>query len=212
MNTTNDYFEQTSNWQDALNLLREIILETGLNETFKWKTPCYTFEGKNILLLGKFKSHCTLSFFKGVLLPDPHEILISAGPNSKSVKVIHFTETKEIADRKKEISKLIFEAIEIEKSGHKPTPNQEEILIITELQEVFNKDASFENAFKLLSKGRQRGYVIYFENAKQSKTKTDRITKMRDRILKGYGLQDCTCGKSKKMPKCDGSHKIITPQ
>ena len=67
-----------------------------LNEEFKWTTPCYTFQNKNIILLGSFKEWCVISFLKGVLLNDENGILIAAGENPQSAKIIKFTHLEEI--------------------------------------------------------------------------------------------------------------------
>ena len=75
--------------------------------------------------------------------------------------------------------------------------------------QVFAKDPEFQKAFEGLTPGRQRGYILHFTGAKQEKTKLARIEKNKQRILNGYGMNDCVCGRSKRMPNCDGSHKYI---
>lgn len=200
------YFERSESWKNELIALRKIILPTGLNETLKWKTPCYTYKQKNIVLLGKFKHRCTLSFFKGTLLGDPENILESPGPNSKHVKVINFTNTKEIELLKGTIKQYIFEAIEVENQGLTVEIKPQNLLIPSELLASFDLDADFKHAFSKLTPGKQRGYLLHFDAAKQVKTKLKRIEKVKDRIKGGFGFHDCTCGKSKRMPSCDGTH------
>lgn len=41
-----------------------------------------------------------------------------------------------------------------------------------------------------LTSGRQRGYILYFLQPKQSKTRTSRIEKWIPQILNGKGLND----------------------
>ena len=204
-----DFIAQHQKWSEELAKLRAIILECNLTEELKWNTPCYTFEGKNIVLLGSFKNWCVISFLKGTLLKNKENILEQAGENSQSSKVIRFTTLQDIEKIESILKKYILEAIEIEKSGLKVELQKNDTLdFVEELQNKLNEDATFEKAFKNLTLGRQRGYNMYFASAKQSKTRTARIEKYEKRILEGKGINDCTCGRSKKMPSCDGSHKL----
>ncbi|WP_166820396.1 DUF1801 domain-containing protein [Thalassoroseus pseudoceratinae] len=205
-----DYFRDLANWQDELAALRKILLDTELTEDFKWRAPCYTHQGKNIVILAELKDCCTLGFFKGALLGDPLGILEKSGENTRSARVIRFTDTTEIERLKPTLKSYLTEAIEVEKSGRKVEAIDHAALEFPlELQEQFEKNPELKTAFTALTPGRQRGYVLHFSSAKQSKTRTTRIERYTERILDGKGLNDCTCGLSKKMPGCDGSHKQI---
>src|SRR5882672_6260672 len=100
MNKTNPkvdgYIRKSKEWQEELQKLRTIILDCGLTEEVKWRVPCYTFEGSNLVFIGRFKESCVLSFVKGVLLKDPKGILIQQTENSQSVRIIKFTNVREI--------------------------------------------------------------------------------------------------------------------
>jgi CDGSH-type Zn-finger protein len=50
---------------------------------------------------------------------------------------------------------------------------------------------------------------MFVAAAKNEQTRFDRVAKFRQRILDGYGMNDCTCGLSRRMPGCDGSHKQL---
>lgn len=205
-----EYLNAVGKWQNELSKLRSILLECGLTEEFKWRTPCYTFQNKNIILLGGFKEWCVISFLKGVLLNDENGILIAAGENSKSAKIIKFTNVEEIIKLKPILKAYIFEAMEVEKLGLKVEVNKnDELEFIEELQQKLDENLEFKTAFENLTLGRQRGYNMFFSAAKQSKTRIARIEKYTQQILNGKGINDCTCGMSKKMPSCDGSHKFI---
>ena len=204
------YLEKQHLWGEELQLLREILLGCGLDETFKWRQPCYTFKGKNILIIGSFKDFCCLSFFKGVLLKDAEGVLKQQGENTQSSRIIPFTHVSEIMRLKPILKTYVFEAIEIEKSGLKVEYSQpDEMEFPEELEQAFQKDVAFESAFKNLTPGRQKGYLLFFTGAKQSATRASRIEKYKSRIFGGKGFHDCVCGRSKKMPACDGSHKYI---
>jgi uncharacterized protein YdeI (YjbR/CyaY-like superfamily) len=59
-----------------------------------------------------------------------------------------------------------------------------------EFQSKLDKMLALRKAFKALTPGRQRGYLLYFSEAKQSKTRESRIEKCVPQILKGKGLDD----------------------
>lgn len=64
------FFDSLKSGKESLQLLREILQETDLVEVFKWKQPCYTHKGKNVIILAALKDHVVISFFKGAILTD----------------------------------------------------------------------------------------------------------------------------------------------
>ena len=193
-----DYLLRITAWQDELSLLRNILLECGLTEELKWGVPCYVFESSNIILLQNFKAYCAIGFLKGALLQDTKGLLKKLGEHTQGGKVLPF----------KNIKSYIFEAIELEKAGLKIEVSATTIEVPEELEQQFKKTPAFKKAFYQLTPGKQRAYLIHFTGAKQSATRTSRIEKYTPQILCGKGFYDCTCGLSKKMPICDGSHKF----
>ena len=205
-----EFLSKQKYWSEALIELRNLLVECGLTETFKWRNPCYAMDGKNIAILGAFKDFCCLSFFKGVLLSDPEGILKQQGGNTQSGRIVPFTNVKEINGLKPILKTYVLEAIEIEKSGLKLEYSKpEEMEFPEELELAFKRDKTFQTAFENLTPGRQKGYLLFFTGAKQSATRASRIEKYKSRIFCGKGFHDCVCGLSKKMPACDGSHKYI---
>lgn len=204
------YLKNLERWKTELTKLREVILECDLNEDFKWKHPCYTYNTKNIVLIHEFKDYCGLSFFKGALLKDPENLLIQPTENIQSARQMRFTDFTEISELETTIKSYIKEAIEIEKSGLKvKMKTVSEYETPKELEQIFKEHPDFKRAFKKLTPGRQKGYLLHFNKPKQAKTKRARIKNNIQRICDGYGLQDCTCGLSKRKPNCDGSHKQL---
>ena len=59
-----------------------------------------------------------------------------------------------------------------------------------EFIDALGADPALEAAFEALTPGRQRGYVLHFSDAKQSKTRVSRIEKSAPRILDGKGRHD----------------------
>jgi len=178
-------------WSTELKVLRAIIQDCGLTEELKWSVPCYTFENKNVLILAAFKDYCSVSFFKGALLKDAKKLLSTPGENSQAARQFRFTSVKEIEKLCTNIKAYIKEAIELEKQGKKIEFKQtSEDLMIEELENAFKKNASLKKAFYALTPGRQRGYLLFFSQAKQSATRASRIEKCTAAILKGKGLND----------------------
>ena len=178
-------------WENELQLLRSIILECGLVEELKWSHPCYTFNKKNIVILGITKANCVLGFFKGVLLEDSQGILVAQTENMQSARQLQFTNTEQIVNFENTIKAYIFEAIEVEKSGVKvPYKEPNALTIPEEFQYFLDKDEILRLAFEGLTPGRQKGYLLHFSEPKQSKTKTARIEKWMDQIKCGKGMHD----------------------
>eukprot|EP01041_Mallomonas_annulata_P026093 gene26093-47302_t len=204
------FFEKATKWQEELVKLREIVLDCGLTEELKWGVPCYTFNKTNVIILGGFKDYCFISFLKGVLLHDSENILQKPGENTQSGRIIPFTDIQKIIGMNQTLKAYIYEAIEVEKAGLKVESNSKtELVFPDELLQKFESNPTFKVAFEALTPGRQRAYNIYFSGAKQSKSRESRIESYVQRILSGKGFNDCTCGLSKRLPNCDGSHKYI---
>lgn len=178
-------------WQEEIKKLRTIVLDCELNEELKWGVPCYYFEKSNIVLIHVFKEYCALLFFKGALLKDSKGILIQQTKNVQSARQIRFINVQEIVQKKATLKAYIQEAIKVEKKGLKVDfKKTTEYKIPKEFENKLNKTPALKAAFKTLTPGRQRGYLLYFSAAKQSKTRESRVEKYTQQILKGKGLND----------------------
>jgi uncharacterized protein YdeI (YjbR/CyaY-like superfamily) len=205
----NEFFDELTKWKSELQVLRTYVLDCLLLEEVKWKVPCYTHNGKNIVLIHGFKDYYALLFMKGALLQDSESILIQQTENVQSGRQIRFTSIEQLVAMEATIKAYIFEAMEVEKAGLKIEHKKKEAYDVPyELIEKFNQDPTFKTAFEALTPGRQKGYLLHFSGSNNSKTRTNRIEKYMDKILQGKGMTDCTCGLSKRMPICDGSHKF----
>ena len=185
------FFAKDTKWQKEYEKLRTIILDCGLTEELKWGCPCYTFENTNIVLIHGFKEYCALLFFKGALLNDPNGILIRQTKNVQSARQIRFTNVREIVKMEKNLKAYVYEAIEVERAGLKvKLKKTSEFKIPEEFQKRLDKNAVLKKAFNSLTPGRQRAYIFYFSQAKQSKTREARVEKYIKQILNGKGLND----------------------
>ncbi len=202
------YYDSVKKWKKELNCLRAILSDTELIEDYKWKHPCYTLDNKNIIIVHGFKDYCALLFFEGVLLTDPKGLLIQQTENVRADRQMRFTSLSEIKKLESYIKKLTEEAIKLKRSGIKVKKQAPKPLNVPEeLEDIFKVQSNLEAAFKKLTPGRQREYILFFSSAKQASTRITRIEKYKERIFLGKGLNDCICGLSKRLPRCDGSHK-----
>ena len=189
------HFTKAKKWQEELKTLRPIILGCGLTEELKWGVPCYTFENdkksEKIVLIHVFKDYCAVLFFKGALLKDAKGILIQQTENVQSARQLRFTDVRDIVAMKATIKAYIKEAIAVEKAGltmdFKKTT---EFNMPEEFQHQLDASPALKTAFEALTPGRQRGYLLHFAAAKQSKTRTARVEKCMPQILNGKGLLD----------------------
>jgi uncharacterized protein YdeI (YjbR/CyaY-like superfamily) len=185
------YFSKNEKWEKEINKLRTIILSCGLTEELKWGCPCYTHEGNNIVLIHVFKEYCAILFFKGALLSDANGILVQQTKNVQSVRQLRFTDSKQIVKLEKIIKAYVYEAIEVEKVGLKVELKKvAEYTMPEEFQKTLAKSKTLKAAFEKLTPGRQRGYLLHFSTAKQSKTREARIEKYIPKILEGKGMDD----------------------
>lgn len=186
-----EFLSQATKWKEEYEKLRNIVLDCELTEEFKWMHPCYTFNHKNIVLIHGFKEYCALLFHKGALLKDPHGILIQQTENVQAAHQIRFTNVQEIVEMETILKAYINEAIEVEKAGLEVEfKKTTEFAIPEELQHKFDEIPSLKTAFEALTPGRQRAYIFYFSQAKQSKTRESRVEKYVQKILDGKGLKD----------------------
>lgn len=185
------FINRAKKWQQEFELLRSIVLDCELTEELKWGVPCYTHDATNVVLIHGFKDYCALLFFKGALINNTDGILIQQTKNVQAGRQIRFSSLKEISSKRRVIKSYINQAIEIEKAGLKVNLKKtNEFSIPDEFQKKLKERPALKTAFKSLTPGRQRAYILYFSAAKQSKTREARIEKYSPQILNGKGLHD----------------------
>ncbi len=185
------YIRKSEQWQAELRQLRSILLGAGLTEEVKWRVPCYTFQGGNVAFIGRFKTACVLSFVKGALLRDDRRILIQQTEHSQSVRVVRFADVDAIVALEPVLGAYLAEAIEAERCGAKVAlKTTSEFAVPDEFRAKLARVPALRAAFAALTPGRQRGYLLHFATAKQSKTRAARVEKCVQRIMDGKGLDD----------------------
>ena len=185
------FLRKAKKWKEEFEKLRNIVLDCELTEEIKWMHPCYTLENKNIVLIHGFKEYCALLFHKGALLQDAHGILIQQTENVQAARQIRFTNVQEIVEMEAILKAYIYEAIEVEKAGLEVMfKKTTDYIIPVEFQAKLYEMPDLKTAFEALTPGRQRAYIYYFSEPKQSKTRVSRVEKWMQQILSGKGLDD----------------------
>ena len=186
-----EFLAKSSKWREEFTMLRNILLDTPLTEDLKWGVPCYTRNGRNVVLIHGFKEYCALLFIKGSLLKDPDGILITQTENVQAGRQLRFTGPEEIAKIENSIRAYVSEAIQLEESGAAVAFRKNtDFAIPEELRVKFAELPELKTAFEELTPGRQRAYILFFTEPKQAKTRESRIGKSIPRILEGIGLND----------------------
>ena len=185
------FINRADKWQEEFKQLRAIALDCGLDEELKWGKPCYSFQDSNIVIIQGFKEYCALLFCKGALLKDTQGILIQQTEHVQAARQLRFTNAREIAKIERTVKSYVREAIEVEKAGLEVTYKKtSEFKMPEEFRNQLDASPALKAAFDALTPGRQRGYLLYFSAAKQSKTREARVEKWLPQILKGKGLDD----------------------
>jgi uncharacterized protein YdeI (YjbR/CyaY-like superfamily) len=192
MNPTVDaVIRRKKQWRAEFEMLRRILLACGLTEELKWGQPCYALDGKNVALIHGFKEYCAVLFHKGVLLKDPLGVLVQQTKNVQMARQIRFTSVQEVKRLEKTLKAYLHEAMECERAGTPVTLKKtEDFERPEEFESELLGDSALKEAFASLTPGRQRAYLLYFSQPKQSKTRAARVQKCIPRILEGFGLDD----------------------
>lgn len=185
------FFNKERQWLPEMKQMRKIALACKLEENIKWGLPCYSFQGKNIVIIQDFKAYCAYLFFKGVLLSDPQKILVKTGANTMVGRQVRFTNARDITSLAETLRQYIYEAIEVERSGLKvPVKKSAALALPDEFKTKLDKTPALKKAFAALTPGRQKAYIIHFSSAKQAATREARVEKALNQILSGKGLNE----------------------
>ncbi|MSU88007.1 hypothetical protein GE300_00055 [Rhodobacteraceae bacterium 2CG4] len=185
------YFDKAKTWAEERRRLRAILLEFPLTEELKWRQPCYTHDGANVVILYAMKDCVGLGFLKGALIDDPAGVLVAPGKNSQAARQIRFRSLGEIDKKEPVLRAIIDSAIAVQKAGLKVDFKARRALVYPdELRAKMDADPDFKAAFEALTPGRQRGYVLHISDAKQSATRARRVERHAPRIFAGKGMHD----------------------
>ncbi|XOV86406.1 MAG: YdeI family protein [Pseudomonadota bacterium] len=184
-----DYISRQSEYKAVLTRLRKLLLSSGLDETFKWGTPTYVLEGKNVVGLAAFKSYVGLWFHQGVFLEDSAGVLINAQANrTRAMRQWRFDPVGKIDLAL--VRAYIAEAIANQQAGKALVPRRKpEMAMPRELAEAL-EEGVLDARFRALSEGRRREYINYIAEAKRAETRLRRVNRILPLIAAGVGLND----------------------
>lgn len=177
----------TRQWMDGLEELRRICRDAGLVETVKWAHPCYMYAGRNVVIFGAFRGDFRLSFFNAALMKDPVGILEKQGPNARHPDMIRFVDNAQVAKLEPVIRRYLDEAMSYAEAGIKPPREESDFELPDELVEALDADPELAEAFRDLTPGRQKSYVISLNSVKKPETRLARIARFRGAIIAGKG-------------------------
>lgn len=177
-------------WAAGLVELRRLCREAGLIETVKWGHPCYVHAGRNVAIIGALRGDFRLSFFNAALMQDPRGVLERQGPNTRVANMIRFTDNAQAAAMAETITAYLKEAMGYAETGLRPPKDGSEIDLPDELIDALDADSELAEAFRQLTPGRRKSYVIGLSSAKTSTTRIARIAKFRPKILAGKGANE----------------------
>lgn len=178
------FIKKAQKWKEEYELLRQIVLDCGLSEDYKWMHPCYTLGEANIALIHGFKDYCALLFPQGALLKDPQGILVQQTENVQAARQLRFTSAQQIEEMKEVVTAYVLEAVQNEKAGLKVKLKETEAFPMPEeLEARFAEMPELKTAFDALTPGRRRAYLLHFSQPKQAKTRVSRIEKWTQPIL-----------------------------
>lgn len=178
-------------WIEIVQKLRQLLQSCELEEAAKWGAPCYSFNHKNLIMIAVFNDYCAISFFQGSLLNDPGGWLEKQGENVRHGRIVRFRTLADFHQRQQVVADFIQQTIANAKAGKQVVYDPNDLPdYCDELIVAFELDPAYQEAFEALTPGRQRGYLLHFNQAKQASTRANRISKARDKVLLGKGMQD----------------------
>ena len=190
--TVDEYILSCGEWQASLNLLRDIIHSSGLQETVKWGGPVFQSENKNIVGMAAFKSYVAVWFYQGALLKDEEKKLMNAQEGvTKALRQWRFSSIDEIVESAAILKAYLEEAIENQKQGKEIKPNKNKSLVIPdELNRLLSSDPKLKQSFESFTVAKRREFAEYILDAKREETRLNRLDKIVPMILSGIGLYD----------------------
>lgn len=116
-------------------------------------------------------------------MKDPDGVMAKQGPNIQYPDMFRFTRNTDVLKMMPVIVSCLMEAKRYAEAGTKPRKQQSELELPDELTEALESDPEPAEAFRGLTPGRRKSYMISLNSEKKSETRISRIAKFRGRIL-----------------------------
>jgi uncharacterized protein YdeI (YjbR/CyaY-like superfamily) len=149
-------------WNAEYAALRELCLGTGLHESLKWGQACYDLENRNVVLIHGFKAYCALLFMKGLLLQDPHGVLVQQTKNVQAARQMRFGSLADIQCQRAVVEACLAQAVALEKAGSEVAMKTvAQFEVPPEFQQRLDDDPALSAAFQALTPGRRKAYGLH---------------------------------------------------
>ncbi len=183
------YVQDHPHWSEGLTTLRDLLLDTELEEKIKWGIPVFCLDDKNVIGIAGFKHKYGLWFYQGSFMSDPANLLVNAQEGkTKGMRHIYFDKNKSID--KSLMAQYISEAIANQKAAKMIKIERRSLEVGPELSAALKANKPFNKAFGGLRLAVQADYAEYINSAKRADTKERRLQKIIPMVLKGVGLND----------------------
>lgn len=91
--------------KDAMLRVREILLsDERITEAIKWKSPTFIYKGNMASLMPRTKSHVSLMFHQGALIPGEHPGLSGGG---ETVRYMSFDDLDEVESSRSDLLRAV---------------------------------------------------------------------------------------------------------
>lgn len=145
------------------------------------------YADRNIAIIGAFRNDFRITFCNASLLKDTADILERRGPNTQHPDIIRFRSHEDVARLEPALTAYLEEAMAFAEAGVRPEKTVSMPDWPVELVDALDADSELGDAFRALTPGRQKSYLLNLNSAKKSDTRIARISRFRGRILAGKG-------------------------
>ncbi|MEM7163321.1 MAG: DUF1801 domain-containing protein, partial [Bacteroidota bacterium] len=154
--------------------LRKLLLDSGLEEEYKWQMPVYSHHGI-VCSIGAFKKHVGLWFMKGALLKDNKKVLIKGQATTKALRSIQFKSIDDLDE--KLLRNYIQEAMILNEQGisYDFKQEREDLIIPKEFEKRMKANKKAWDHYQNFSYSKQRDYIEWISTAKREETKEKRM-------------------------------------
>lgn len=167
---------------------REVVHETcpDVEETMKWNSPTFMYNGSMLAGMAAFKEHCRIIFWKGELIE---------GPNGQNANVDSLGKPNKLSDLppKKQLVSYIKQAMKLNEQGvtmtqarakkaARPEPKVPDYFLA-----ALKKNKKAMKNFEAFSSSHRREYVEWITEAKREETREKRVATAVEWIAEGKG-------------------------
>lgn len=175
--------------QPLLRYFRECVHEAcpGVEETFKWGMPNFTYNGSILCHMASFKQHASFSFWLAKKMHDPAKIFVWS--DDSGMGQFGKIERLEQLPEKGILLDYIKEAMALTDAGEKLTASTRRTTKVLEepnfLLERLNQHPKAIATYSLFSQSHKNEYIEWITEAKTETTRNKRMDQMMEWLEEG---------------------------